>query len=129
MDSYPGPLGQVLTNLINNAMLHGYSGLHDGRIVVRAIRTDDACVAISVQDFGHGIDPAHRSHIFEPFFTTRMGQGGSGLGLHIVHNLVSQVLGGRIDFTSEVDHGTTFCATLPLCAPSAPTPAAAPLPP
>ena len=123
MDSYPGALGQVLANLINNAMVHGYEGVREGRIIVRAERAGDDSIVLSVQDFGRGIAPDHRNHIFEPFFTTRMGQGGSGLGLHIVHNLVSQVLGGRIKFTSEVGHGTRFRATLPVHAPNvAPNP-------
>lgn len=123
MDSYPGALGQVLANLINNAMVHGYEGVREGRIIVRAERAGDDSIVLSVQDFGRGIAPDHRNHIFEPFFTTRMGQGGSGLGLHIVHNLVSQVLGGRIEFTSEVGQGTRFRATLPLHAPNvAPNP-------
>lgn len=123
MDSYPGALGQVLANLINNAMVHGYEGVREGRIIVRAERAGDDSIVLSVQDFGRGIAPDHRNHIFEPFFTTRMGQGGSGLGLHIVHNLVSQVLGGRIEFTSEVGHGTRFRATLPVHAPNvAPNP-------
>lgn len=119
MDSYPGPLGQVLANLINNAMLHGYEGVREGRIIVRAERAGDDSIVLSVQDFGRGIAPDHRNHIFEPFFTTRMGQGGSGLGLHIVHNLVSQVLGGRIEFTSEAGQGTIFRVTLPVHAPNA----------
>lgn len=117
MDSYPGPLGQVLSNLINNAMLHGFSDGHHGHILVDAQRLDDATLLLRVCDDGKGIrsDDLHR--VFEPFFTTRLGLGGSGLGLHIAHNIVSGALGGQIDVQSQAGHGACFSLTLPLVAP------------
>lgn len=117
MDSYPGPLGQVLTNLINNAIVHGFHGRATGAITISAQATDGDTVALQVQDDGCGIQQADMVHIFEPFFTTRMGQGGSGLGLHIVHNLVTGLLGGHIEAHSEPDQGATFTLTLPRSAP------------
>jgi signal transduction histidine kinase len=74
-------------------------------------------VTITVTDNGIGITPEHQRRIFDPFFTTRLGRGGSGLGLNIVHNLVTDVLGGTIDVDSDPDAGTAFTMVLPLVAP------------
>jgi len=117
MDSYPGPLGQVLTNLINNAVLHGFEPNEEGKIEVQAWANDANQVVIEVRDSGRGIAPDNLHRVFDPFFTTRLGQGGSGLGLHIVHNLVHSVLGGRIEVHSRPDAGATFSITLPMTAP------------
>jgi signal transduction histidine kinase len=117
MDSYPGALGQVLTNLVQNAVLHGLAGREDGRVTVGLVSKDDDRVVLAVVDNGTGIAPEHLPHIFKPFFTTKLGQGGSGLGLHIVHNLVTGPLGGRIDVDSKKGQGTRFVLTLPLRAP------------
>jgi signal transduction histidine kinase len=70
-------------------------------------------VVLQVQDDGRGIQNADLPHVFEPFFTTRMGQGGSGLGLHIVHNLVTSVLGGTITAHGEPGQGAKFQLTIP----------------
>jgi PAS domain S-box-containing protein len=117
LDSYPGPLGQVLTNLINNAVLHGFAPEEKGNIEVLAWRNDFQHVVLEVRDTGHGISADNLSRVFDPFFTTRLGQGGSGLGLHIVHNLVHSVLGGRIEVQSRPNQGACFRLTLPLQAP------------
>ena len=117
MDSYPGPLGQVLTNLVNNAILHGYRDRPCGPIAITAQCTDANQLRLEVSDSGHGILKTDLTHVFEPFFTTRMGQGGSGLGLHIVHNLVTSVLGGQITVQSETGQGAVFTLKLPRAAP------------
>jgi signal transduction histidine kinase len=117
MNSYPGPLGQVLTNLINNAVLHGFEPGEEGKIEVQAWSKDANEVVIEVRDSGRGIAPENLHRVFDPFFTTRLGQGGSGLGLHIVHNLVHSVLGGRIAVHSRPGAGATFSITLPMTAP------------
>ncbi len=116
LDSYPGPLGQVLANLIQNAVIHGLGERPTGRIVLKA-RSDGGRLMLSVSDDGRGIPPHLHERIFEPFFTTRLGQGGSGLGLHIVHNIVTGMLGGRIVVESDVGHGATFRIECPLVAP------------
>jgi PAS domain S-box-containing protein len=116
MDSYPGPLGQVLTNLINNALIHGFPENQTGTIAITARMEDGDRAVLQVQDDGRGIQSADLPHVFEPFFTTRMGQGGSGLGLHIVHNLVTSVLGGTISARSEPGHGANFQLTIPCTA-------------
>ncbi|PRC94647.1 ATP-binding protein [Solimicrobium silvestre] len=118
MDSYPGPLGQVLTNLINNALIHGFdqreSGNDPGIISISARTLSDSHIEIKVHDNGCGISPDNLSRIYDPFFTTKFGKGGSGLGLHISHNIVCGVLGGKIHVDSELKVGTTFILTLPV---------------
>lgn len=117
LDSYPGPLGQVITNLVNNALLHGFDGLDDGDITISTEPYHDG-VQIDVKDNGRGIDPKCISHIFDPFFTTKLGEGGNGLGLHIVHNIVTAALGGSIDVSSQLGKGTRFMVKIPLVAPT-----------
>ena len=119
MDSYPGPLGQVLTNLINNAMLHGFDGRDAGHITIDvASCASSTQVTIAVRDDGRGIPEHVLPNVFEPFFTTKRGAGGSGLGLHIVHNIVTAVLGGRIEVESTLGAGTCFSLTLATDAPT-----------
>jgi signal transduction histidine kinase len=117
MESYPGPLGQVITNLINNAIVHGYDGRSEGAIEVSAALSGQGWVTITVKDHGNGIAPHDLKRIFDPFFTTKLGVGGSGLGLNIVHNIVTEVLGGNIRVASEVGCGTCFTLTIPMLAP------------
>jgi PAS domain S-box-containing protein len=119
MDSYPGPLGLVLTNLVNNAIVHGFDPATSGHITVHARANGPGQVLLEVCDNGRGIPQDNLHRVFEPFFTTRLGQGGSGLGLHIVHNLVTGVLGGTIEVQSHPDQGTTFSMQLPTSAPMA----------
>jgi len=117
MESYPGPLGQVLTNLINNAILHGYDGRNVGLVDISASQNSQGWITLNVEDHGGGIQKSDLPHIFDPFFTTKLGVGGSGLGLHIVHNIVVEILGGSIDVVSELGGGTRFTLTLPISAP------------
>ena len=114
MDSYPGPLGQVVSNLINNAIVHAYGTRTGGKLqlVAEAVGVDQ--VAIRFSDDGEGILEAHMPRIFDPFFTTKLGQGGSGLGLSISYNIVTSILGGQISVRSQRGVGTTFTLILPL---------------
>lgn len=116
-DGYPGPLGQVLTNLIMNAVLHGFEGRSEGHIEIKASPVDRTSVRIEVSDNGRGIPAGQLDKIFDPFFTTRLGQGGSGLGLTICHNIVTTLLGGRISVESTPGKGTCFALVIPLTAP------------
>jgi signal transduction histidine kinase len=117
MDSYPGPLGQVVAALVNNAIMHGFHNRDHGRlsITVPVPAGDHADIVIS--DDGAGIASGHLNRIFDPFFTTRMSEGSSGLGLNIVHNIVTTILGGKIHVDSMPGVGTTFRVTIPLDAP------------
>jgi ligand-binding sensor domain-containing protein/signal transduction histidine kinase len=117
LDSYPGSLGQVLNNLIINAMVHGLHERSDGLIVLQGRSLDEGQLQIIVQDNGAGIAKENIERIFEPFFTTRLGTGGSGLGLHICYNIIHSVLGGSIQVQSELEHGTRFIMVLPRVAP------------
>ncbi len=114
LKSYPGPLGQVFINLINNALVHGFEKGEPGTVSIHARVLDGNDVEIRVQDDGRGISPEHHDRIFEPFFTTRLGQGGSGLGLHIVYTLCTEVLGGTVELDSAPNRGACFVLTLPL---------------
>lgn len=118
MDSYPGPLGQVITNLINNAILHGFDGRSSGSVHIDACLTGSGgLVRLSVTDDGIGIPEDLIGRVFDPFFTTRMGRGGTGLGLSICHNIVKGVLGGTVGVESVPGEGTIFILMLPLVAP------------
>lgn len=121
MDSYPGPLGQVISNLINNAVMHAFEGMDHGTVRITAKKANEETVEIRVRDDGRGIDPAHIRRIFDPFFTTKLGQGGSGLGLHVVQNIVSAQLGGTIKVESTLGHGATFILNIPNVAPKSQT--------
>ena len=116
-DGYPGPLSQVLTNLIQNAVLHGFAGRTRGHVHISGGAIDADTLRMTVTDDGKGIPAESLGRIFDPFFTTRLGQGGSGLGLTIVHNLVTSLLGGRIEVESKPGEGTRFIVTLPRVAP------------
>ncbi len=113
LDSYPEPLAQVLTQLINNAVLHGFDGRHTGSIDIAAHARDDGMLELTVSDDGRGIPAADLPRVFNPFFTTRLGTGSSGLGLHICHNIVTGLLGGHLRAVSEAGAGSTFTLVLP----------------
>ena len=117
MTSYPGPLGQVITNLANNALLHAFEGRTSGVVRLQSRKSDSKTQEIIFEDNGNGIPEDARCRIFDPFFTTKLGRGGSGLGLSIVFSIVTQLLGGTIDVESKLGVGTRFVITLPLIAP------------
>lgn len=117
MDSYPGPFGQVITNFINNALLHAFAPGTSGMMRLKAALQADGRVQIDFSDDGGGIPAEHVGRIFDPFFTTKLGQGGSGLGLSISYNIVTSLLGGHIGVVSGAQEGTCFTLDLPLTAP------------
>jgi signal transduction histidine kinase len=117
MDSFPGPYGQVLTNLIFNAVTHGFIDRPGGQMRINARRLGPDQVEITFTDDGSGMPEEVRRRVFDPFFTTRRAQGSTGLGLYIVHNLVTQQLGGKITLASAPGKGATICMTLPVLAP------------
>src|SRR5690606_22350849 len=103
--TYPGALAQVLTNLVINAALHAYDEGESGRIIITVEDAADQ-LRLTVRDDGKGIAPQHLGRIFDPFFTTARHRGSTGLGLHIVYNLVTNKLQGRIDVESRPGVGT-----------------------
>jgi PAS domain S-box-containing protein len=112
MDSYAGALSQVMTNLIMNALIHAFDEKQAGRMKI-AVRDAGERVAIDFSDDGKGIAPENLPKIFDPFFTTRRGAGGSGLGLNIVFNLVTQKLQGYIRCDSMPGEGALFQIDIP----------------
>jgi signal transduction histidine kinase len=118
MNSFPGPLGQVLINFVNNSLLHAFDA-PGGRMVLAASTPEAGRVRIEFRDDGRGIAPEHIGRVFEPFFTTRMGSGGTGLGLNIVYNIVTTLLGGAIHLESVHGAGAVFVLDLPLVAAAA----------
>jgi len=119
MDSYPGPLEQIIINMVQNSIRHGFDGRNHGCITIRAIIDETSfdgrakSVTISFTDDGAGIPPKNLQKIFEPFFTTRLGRGGSGIGLNITRRIATTVLSGTIEVKSELDIGTTFILKIP----------------
>ncbi|CAO3421438.1 sensor histidine kinase [Azospirillum doebereinerae] len=120
LDSYPGVLSQILANLVMNALTHAFAEGQPGSMTILVETPDTGTVRLTFADNGRGMTEEHRARVFEPFFTTRRGQGGSGLGLHIVHNLVVGALKGSITVDSAVDRGTAFTLLFPRVTPDAP---------
>lgn len=117
MNSYPGILGQIITNLITNAVEHGYRDKDKGEIFLFSHQESPEEVIIRVEDNGRGMSEAVQKRIFEPFFTTRQGHGGTGLGLSIAFNGAKKVLGGFLEAESEPGKGSVFTLRLPVDAP------------
>lgn len=120
LDGYPGPYGQVLTNLINNALLHAFGARTGGSMRLQAQPLRNTHVEIRFSDDGDGIAAENLTRIFDPFFTTKLGQGGSGLGMSISYNIVTSLFGGELDVSSTPGQGTCFTLRLPLQAPDHP---------
>ena len=111
--SKPGPINQILINLIMNSVIHGFDGRDNGTISITIMPLSNQ-LNILFQDDGRGVDESIKNKVFEPFTTTKRGEGGSGLGLHLVYNLVTQALGGTIVLTSEIDKGVTIEINFPI---------------
>jgi PAS domain S-box-containing protein len=112
IETVPGALAQILTNLVMNSLIHGFPDGRTGRICLSARRQRNG-VELVFRDDGKGADAETVRRLYEPFFTTRRGQGGSGLGMSIVYTLITNRLGGRIVTTSALDHGMEHRIWLP----------------
>jgi predicted ATPase/signal transduction histidine kinase/tRNA A-37 threonylcarbamoyl transferase component Bud32 len=112
LNTYPGALAQIITNLVMNSLTHAYMP-EDAGYLVFDFKQKGEQIIFEYADDGKGIPKENLSKIFDPFFTTKRGQGGSGLGLHIVYNLVTQKLNGTIECESQVGVGTKFVIKLP----------------
>ncbi|MBL4764362.1 MAG: HAMP domain-containing histidine kinase [Colwellia sp.] len=113
IESKPEPLNQILINLIINSIIHGFEDKLKGEITI-SISYLNENLHVNYQDDGIGIDENIKARVFDPFTTTKRGSGSSGLGLHLVFNLVTQALNGHIDFESDAEHGTLFNITFPV---------------
>lgn len=117
IDSYPGALAQIITNLVTNALIHAFDDGEAGTLRIHARQQGDE-VMLNFSDDGKGIPEENQAKIFDPFFTTKRGSGGSGLGMHIVYNLVTQMMGGSAKLVSAPGQGTEFKFRFPAKAPS-----------
>jgi signal transduction histidine kinase len=121
VDGFPGSYGQILTNLFLNAANHAFPDGRSGAITISAKPRGNDDIEIIFADNGAGMTPDVQRQAFDPFFTTRRNEGGTGLGLHIVYNLVTQQLGGRMMLESRLGQGTTFRIIMPRAARRGPT--------
>ncbi len=125
INSYPGVLSQIVTNLVMNSLLHGFENMAAGEMRF-VIREEGPVLILQYSDNGCGMDPATLNKMFDPFFTTKRNQGGTGLGMHILYNLVTQSLKGRIRVVSAPNEGVEFDIRFPMDEnPSSPTKEAA----
>lgn len=115
MQTYAGSLSQVITNLIVNSLLHGFEFIADGVITINA-EEERGDIVISYRDNGKGLNKEARQKIFEPFYTTKRGQGGTGLGMHVVYNIIKQRLHGDI-VIEDSEQGAAFRITIPKITP------------
>ncbi|CAO3432405.1 ATP-binding protein [Azospirillum endophyticum] len=113
VDGYPGVLAQILTNLVMNSIAHGYEDGRQGQLLIAATPVGPDIVELVYADDGKGIAPDDLGRVFDPFFTTRRGAGNTGLGLHIVYNLVLNRLGGRVVVESTLGNGVRFTIRFP----------------
>ncbi len=112
IESYAGVYAQIITNLVINSIQHGFEGMKRGRIDL-AVKSVKSKIIIKYQDNGRGISEEIIEKIFDPFYTTKRGKGNTGLGLHIVYNLITQKLGGEINTENQQGKGATFNIELP----------------
>ena len=113
LDTYPGVLMQVLANLIINSLIHGFEGVENGIIRIRAHQQKER-VVLEYSDNGRGMPHEGKAKIYDPFYTTKKGKGGTGLGMHIVFNLVTQKLCGNIELETAPGEGVRFTLSLPV---------------
>ena len=113
INSFPGAFSQLITNFIMNSLKHAYEPKDEGQIIIK-INKNAHLLEIEYSDDGLGMTTAVKEKIFEPFFTTKRTDGGTGLGLHIVYNIVTLQLEGQITCYSEPDKGTRFIVEIPL---------------
>ena len=113
LDSKPGPINQILINLIMNSLIHAFEHIEQGEIQIAVKVKDNRCL-LTYSDNGAGVPESIKKRIFDPFVTTKRGEGGSGLGLHLVYNLVTQALNGKINLESELGQGIQIQIDFPV---------------
>lgn len=111
--SNPGAISQVITNIIDNAFIHGFDTMNSGKVSV-ILTKEVHNITLKIADNGKGMSDETLKNIFDPFFTTTRHTGTTGLGMHIVYNLISQQLNGKIECNSKFGEGTNVVIKLPL---------------
>ncbi len=114
ISSFPGIFSQIISNLVLNSLVHGFDNGKDEGVINIKIIVENEQLVLSYQDTGKGLDKLQREKIFEPFFTTRRNQGGTGLGMHVVHNLVTDILHGAITLRSHITQGINLQICVPM---------------
>ena len=112
LNSFPGAFSQILNNLIMNSLIHGFREMEKGTITVNISRQEKNILFV-YRDNGRGMGPEEREKVFDPFYTTMRGKGGTGLGMSIVFNLITQTLKGGIECESSPGKGVVFTMTFP----------------
>ncbi len=112
LNSFPGAFSQILNNLIMNSLVHGFQKIEKGTITVNISRQEKNILFV-YRDNGRGMGPEEREKVFDPFYTTMRGKGGTGLGMSIVFNLITQTLKGGIECESSPGKGVVFTMTFP----------------
>lgn len=113
VQTYPGALAQIMTNLVMNAFIHAFNNGQESGQILFSIEYEKDNVKLKVEDNGKGMEQDVCDKIFELFFTTKRGSGGSGLGMNIVYNLVVHRLLGTISCQSSIGKGSTFLLKFP----------------
>jgi len=113
IDSKPGPINQILINLIMNSLIHAFEHTDHGTISITVKVEQNRC-QIRYKDNGSGVPEHIKKRIFDPFVTTKRGEGGSGLGMHLVYNLVTQALNGKISLESSLGEGVDILFDFPV---------------
>ncbi len=121
VDSYPGTFSQILTNLVMNSLIHGFEDMDQGRITIGVVR-ENSSITIHYKDNGKGMTEEQRTKIFDPFYTTKRGSGGTGLGMNLVFNLVSEKFGGEIECESAPNKGVHITISIPHVVQDGPSP-------
>lgn len=112
IDNYPGAISQIITNFVMNSLIHGFEDKDDGQIKIQVLEEDEF-IKLRYSDDGAGLPEEHINKIFEPFFTTKRGQGGTGLGLNLIYNIVNNILKGDIECKSTIGEGVSFIIKIP----------------
>jgi signal transduction histidine kinase len=112
ISSYPGIFSQIITNLMMNSLVHGFKEVDDGKIKIDIYKEENR-ISLCYTDNGMGMDTETLEKVFDPFFTTNRSSGGTGLGIHILYNLVTQSLGGQMECTSTPEKGVVFLIRIP----------------
>lgn len=110
--TYPGAISQILTNLIMNSQIHGFESMEAGQIDI-SIKKEGGNIVMVYEDNGVGISQENLKKLYDAFFTTKHDKGGSGLGMHIIYNLVKSLLHGRVECESQLGHGVRFTIVFP----------------
>lgn len=113
IDSKPGPVNQILINLIMNSLIHAFDQIEQGEISIK-VKVEQSRCFVHYSDNGSGVPENIKKRIFDPFVTTKRGEGGSGLGMHLVYNLVTQALNGKISLESSLGHGVDIMFDFPV---------------